>query len=232
MSKAVDIKKLLIKVDNKKLVDISFSIKNSTALIGQSGSGKSLTLKAILNLLPSSLSCEKKISSNFDINYKTIGFIPQNPFTSLSPMTKIKDQFFCEEKRKKELLKLVGLETSLLNRFPKELSGGQLQRVVIAIALSNDAKLLLLDEPTTALDETSKETILNLIKDISEKLNLLILFVTHDIESIKNLCEELIIIKDGAIVEQGLTKEVLTNPKEEYTKKLINSTFKNKEFRK
>lgn len=135
-------------------------------------------------------------------------------------------------KRKEELLNLVGLDTSLLNRFPKELSGGQLQRVVIAIALSNDAKLLLLDEPTTALDETSKETILNLIKDISTKLDLLILFVTHDIESIKDLCEELIIIKNGSIIEQGLTKDILSNPKEDYTKKLINSTFKNKEFRK
>ncbi|WP_417334553.1 ATP-binding cassette domain-containing protein [Halarcobacter sp.] len=232
MSNAVDIQKLLIKADNTKLVDINFSIKNSTALIGQSGSGKSLTLKAILNLLPSSLSCDKKISSSFTLDSQTIGFIPQNPFTSLSPMTKIKDQFFCEEKRKEELLKLVSLDTSLLNRFPKELSGGQLQRVVIAIALSNDAKLLLLDEPTTALDETSKETILNLIKDISTKLDLLILFVTHDIESIKDLCEELIIIKDGSIIEQGLTKDILSNPKEDYTKKLINSTFKNKEFRK
>ena len=232
MSNAVDIQKLLIKADNTKLVDINFSIKNSTALIGQSGSGKSLTLKAILNLLPSSLSCDKKISSSFTLDSQTIGFIPQNPFTSLSPMTKIKDQFFCEEKRKEELLKLVNLDTSLLNRFPKELSGGQLQRVVIAIALSNDAKLLLLDEPTTALDETSKETILNLIKDISTKLDLLILFVTHDIESIKDLCEELIIIKDGSIIEQGLTKDILSNPKEDYTKKLINSTFKNKEFRK
>ncbi|WP_419774125.1 ATP-binding cassette domain-containing protein [Halarcobacter sp.] len=232
MSNAVDIQKLLIKADNTKLVDINFSIKNSTALIGQSGSGKSLTLKAILNLLPSSLSCDKKISSSFTLDSQTIGFIPQNPFTSLSPMTKIKDQFFCEQKRKEELLNLVGLDTSLLNRFPKELSGGQLQRVVIAIALSNDAKLLLLDEPTTALDETSKETILNLIKDISTKLDLLILFVTHDIESIKDLCEELIIIKNGSIIEQGLTKDILSNPKEDYTKKLINSTFKNKEFRK
>lgn len=232
MSNAVDIQKLLIKADNTKLVDINFSIKNSTALIGQSGSGKSLTLKAILNLLPSSLSCDKKISSSFNLDSQTIGFIPQNPFTSLSPMTKIKDQFFCEEKRKEELLKLVSLDTSLLNRFPKELSGGQLQRVVIAIALSNDAKLLLLDEPTTALDETSKETILNLIKDISTKLDLLILFVTHDIESIKDLCEELIIIKNGSIIEQGLTKDILSNPKEDYTKELINSTFKNKEFRK
>jgi len=230
--KVVDIQKLVIKSNQTKLVDISFSIKNSTALIGQSGSGKSLTLKAILNLLPSSLTCDKLISSPFSIDPKTIGFIPQNPFTSLSPMTKIKDQFFCDGKRKKELLQLVNLDLTLLERFPKELSGGQLQRVVIAIALSNNVKLLLLDEPTTALDEDSKEVILHLIKDISKKLDLLILFVTHDIESIKDICEDIIIIKDGSIIEQGLTKNILSSPKKDYTKKLINSTFKNKEFRK
>ncbi len=147
-------------------------------------------------------------------------------------MTKIKDQFFCEDNKKIELLELVGLNKDLLNRFPKELSGGQLQRVVIAIALSNNVKLLLLDEPTTALDEASKDTILNLIKELTSKLNLLMLFVTHDIDSIKNLCKEVIIIKDGKIIEQGITEDILNNPKEEYTKMLINSTFKNKEFRK
>lgn len=232
MSNAVDIQKLLIKVDNTKLVDINFSIKNSTALIGQSGSGKSLTLKAILNLLPSSLSCDKKISSNFKLDSQTIGFIPQNPFTSLSPMTKIKDQFFCSEKRKQELLSLVGLDITLLNRFPKELSGGQLQRVVIAIALSNNIKLLLLDEPTTALDENSKDLILKLIAKLSKELDLITLFVSHDIDSVKNLCENLVIIKEGKIVEEGKTLDILTNPKKEYTKELINSSFKNREFRK
>lgn len=233
MSIAVEIKQLLITSNkNEKLVDINFSINSSTALIGQSGSGKSLTLKAILNLLPSSLTSKKEISSNFELNHNTIGFIPQNPFTSLSPMTKVKDQFFCEDNKKIELLELVGLNKDLLNRFPKELSGGQLQRVVIAIALSNNVKLLLLDEPTTALDEASKDTILNLIKELTSKLNLLMLFVTHDIDSIKNLCKEVIIIKDGKIIEQGITDDILNNPKEEYTKMLINSTFKNKEFRK
>lgn len=232
MSKAVDIKKLHISTSEKTLVDISFCIKNSTALIGQSGSGKSLTLKSILNLLPSSLKLELNVDSDFSLDYSNIGFIPQNPFTSLSPMTKIKNQFFCDKNKKEELLKLVGLDNFVLDRFPNQLSGGQLQRVVIAIALSNNIKLLLLDEPTTALDEDSKQTILELITNLAQKFNILILFVTHDIDSIKNICEEIVIIKDGKVIEEGLTSEILSSPKEEYTRKLINSTFKNKEFRK
>ena len=225
------INKLKISSPNKQLVDISFDIKDSSALIGESGSGKSLTLKALLNLLPSSLQVEKDIYSTFELNYDTIGFIPQNPFTSLSMMTKIKDQFFCSNEKKEEVLKLVDLDISLLNKFPSQLSGGQIQRIVIAIALSRNIKLLLLDEPTTALDEENKTNIINLINDLKNRLNILILFVTHDIESIKDICNEIIILKDGQIIEKGFTKDILSSPKEDYTKKLINSTFKNKNFR-
>ena len=225
------INKLKISSPNKQLVDISFDIKDSSALIGESGSGKSLTLKALLNLLPSSLQVEKDIYSTFELNYDTIGFIPQNPFTSLSMMTKIKDQFFCSNEKKEEVLKLVDLDISLLNKFPSQLSGGQIQRIVIAIALSRNIKLLLLDEPTTALDEENKTNIINLINDLKNRLNILILFVTHDIESIKDICNEIIILKDGQVIEKGFTIDVLSTPKEDYTKKLINSTFKNKQFR-
>ena len=225
------INKLKISSPNKQLVDISFDIKDSSALIGESGSGKSLTLKALLNLLPSSLQVEKDIYSTFELNYDTIGFIPQNPFTSLSMMTKIKDQFFCPIEKKEEVLKLVDLDISLLNKFPSQLSGGQIQRIVIAIALSRNIKLLLLDEPTTALDEENKTNIINLINDLKNRLNILILFVTHDIESIKDICNEIIILKDGQIIEKGFTRDILSSPKEDYTKKLINSTFKNKNFR-
>lgn len=225
------INKLKISSPNKQLVDISFHIKDSTALIGESGSGKSLTLKALLNLLPSSLEVEKEIDSTFELNYDTIGFIPQNPFTSLSMMTKIKNQFFCTNEKKEEVLKLVDLDISLLNKFPSQLSGGQIQRIVIAIALSRNIKLLLLDEPTTALDEENKTNIINLINDLKNRLNILILFVTHDIESIKDICNEIIILKDGKVVEKGLSVDILSTPKEDYTKKLINSTFKNKQFR-
>lgn len=232
MINAVEIKKLKITTKEQELVNIDFKIEDSTALIGQSGSGKSLTLKTILNLLPSNLKLDFNVNSSFELNSSNIGFIPQNPFTSLSPMTKIKNQFFCEENKKKELFQIVGLEEKFLERFPSQLSGGQLQRVVIAIALSNDIKLLLLDEPTTALDEKSKQIVLDLIKKLQDELNILILFVTHDINSIRDICKNIVIIKDGTVIEKGKTIEILSLPKTEYTKALINSTLENKEFRK
>lgn len=228
----ITINNLTIKIEEKELVNISFDITSSTALIGESGSGKSLTLKALLNLLPSFMNLKKEINSDFELTYDSIGFIPQNPFTSLSSMTKIKNQFFCSQEKKEEVLKLVDLDISLLDKFPSQLSGGQIQRVVIAIALSRNIKLLLLDEPTTALDEENKKNIINLINDLKKRLNILILFVTHDIDSIKNICDEIIILKNGKIIEKGLTQEILNSPKESYTKKLIDSTFKNKDFRK
>lgn len=227
----INIQKLKISTEDKTLVDISFCINDSTALIGESGSGKSLTLKSLLNLLPNSLNIEKTIDSNFELDYQTIGFIPQNPFTSLSPMTKIKKQFFCSIEKMKDSLKLVGLDETVLDKYPSQLSGGQIQRVVIAISISKNIKFLLLDEPTTALDLENKENIINLIKELKEKLNLLILFVTHDIESIKDICKNIIIIKNGKIIEKGLSNEILNNPKDIYTQTLINSTFKNKLFR-
>ena len=216
----ININKLKITTHEKELVNISFNIKDSTALIGESGSGKSLTLKALLNLLPSSLEVKKDIDSNFELNYNSIGFIPQNPFTSLSTMTKITNQFFCSEEKKEEVLNLVSLDKSVLKKFPSQLSGGQIQRVVIAIALSRDIKLLLLDEPTTALDEENKNNIINLLNEIKNRLNIL-----------KNICKNIIILKNGKIIEEGLTNEILSAPKEDYTKRLINSTFRNKNFR-
>ncbi len=132
----INIDKLKIKSQGKELVNLSFKIENSTALIGESGSGKSLTLKALLNLLPASLNYEKEIESNFTLDFDSIAFIPQNPFTSLSPMTKIDKQFFCSNTRKEEVLKLVDLDIWVLNKYPNQLSGGQIQRIIIAIALS------------------------------------------------------------------------------------------------
>jgi peptide/nickel transport system ATP-binding protein len=227
----LNINQLKINDKDKTLVDIEFSIENSTALIGQSGSGKSLTLKSILQLLPSNLKCDFKYDSPFELSKENIGFIPQNPFTSLSPLTKIKDQFFCDLLLAKKMLGLVNLDHETLEKFPSQLSGGQLQRVVIAIVLVKKPKLLLLDEPTTALDKDTQNTILDLIVSLQKQFNFLICFVTHDIFSIQDICEKIIILKDGQICEQGSTKDILENSTHPYTRELIESTFTNREFR-
>ena len=228
----IDIKKLHIKVAQRELVDISFKITSSLALIGQSGSGKSLTLKALLSMLPKSMQLDLDYESEFALVVgKSIGFVPQNPFTALSPLTKIKKQFFSPPERIKELFDEVGLSYDLLDRFAPELSGGQLQRVVIAMALENHPRLLLLDEPTTALDPQTKVVVLKLLKDLQKKENFLMLFVTHDILSAKEICEDVCVIKNGVIIERGEMQRVIDDPQNEYTKILIEANFANRNFR-
>jgi peptide/nickel transport system ATP-binding protein len=226
-------KRLTIAHEKKLLVDISFSFKKSLALIGESGSGKSMSLKALLGMLPKTLTCKMELENDFElIRGKTIAIVPQNPFTALSPLTKIKDQFFQEIQVSKDYFNLVGLDESFLERFPSELSGGQLQRVVLAIALSIKPKLLLLDEPTTALDEKTKLEIIELIQRIQNEEDFYLLFVTHDIDAVKDLCQEVGILKQGKMVEFGTMEEILERPQEKYTKALINAGFKGREFRK
>jgi len=223
-------KELSIRTDDKKLVDISFEFENSFALIGESGSGKSLSLKALLGMLPKSL----HVKSDFNMKLekgKSVALVPQNPFTALSPLTKIIDQFLVSRDIAETYFEMVGLEKSFLDRFPSELSGGQLQRVVIAFALHVEPKLLLLDEPTTALDIKSKAAILELLKKLHKDRGFKMMFVTHDMDAVEDLCEEIAIIKEGKIVESGNLKEVIKNPQQEYTKKLIDSGFKDREFR-
>ncbi len=224
-------KQLQISSDEKILVDISFSFENSFALIGESGSGKSLSLKALLGMLPKSLYVDMDLDGFVVKRGRSVALVPQNPFTALSPLTKIIDQFLVEHDEAKKYFEMVGLEESFLDRFPSELSGGQLQRVVIAFALHAKPKLLLLDEPTTALDIKSKEAILKLLKALHVEHGFKLIFVTHDIEAVKELCEDIAIIKDGKIVESGNLKELISLPKEIYTKQLIESGFKNREFR-
>ncbi len=226
------IEKLHIRYQDKSLVDIAFDINRSLALVGQSGSGKSLSLKALLGMLPEDMQMELKLDAPFElINGVSLAFVPQNPFTALSPLTKIHKQFFASDARMRELFEQVGLAYELKDRFPPELSGGQLQRVIIAMALSSDPKLLLLDEPTTALDPHNREVIIQLLKDLQEKMGFRMLFVTHDMKSAASLCEEICVIKDGEVVEKGVLQEVLEAPQQEYTQTLISSNFSNREFR-
>ncbi len=222
-------RKLLIRHRSLNLVNISFKIVSAFALVGESGSGKSLTLKALLGMVPRELYCEMEVEADFVLERgKTVSIVPQNPFTALSPLTKIGDQFFIPLEESRRFLEMVELESGMLERYPSELSGGQLQRVIIAMALASRPKLLLLDEPTTALDSDTKETILKLIKRLQKEFDYKILFVTHDIESSRLLCEEIAILKKGIIVEHGTLEAVLENPKSEYTEALIAANFKNR----
>ncbi len=226
------VKKLKITLKEKHLVDISFEIASSLALVGQSGSGKSLTLKALLGMLPRDMQLKLESQSDFElVAGKSVALIPQNPFTALSPLTKIKKQFFVNKSRVKELFEEVGLSYTLAGRFPSELSGGQLQRVVIAIALSSQPKLLLLDEPTTALDPDTRVLIIDLLKKLQIEEGFRMLFVTHDIASAKSLCEDICVIKDGLVVERGKMSEVISSPKDSYTQTLIEANFANRNFR-
>ncbi len=218
---------LVIKSQEKELVNISFEIKESFALVGQSGSGKSLTLKALLGMLASNLNYTLDIDSDFILKRgESVSIVPQNPFTALSPLTKIGDQFMHDKKVAKTYMQMVELDEDFLKRYPSELSGGQLQRVIIALALASNPKLLLLDEPTTALDSSTKDSIIDLIIKLREKVGYKILFVTHDVGAARDLTNEIAILKDGIIIEEGRIDEVLNDPKHGYTKELIESNFK------
>jgi len=229
----IKIENIKIQTDKKVLVDIDkLPIYKATALVGQSGSGKSITIKAILDMLPSNLKHSLDIDAPFKLQKgDTLGFVPQNPFTALSPLTKISKQFFAPESEAKRLFELLDLEWRLFDEYPPNLSGGQLQRVIFAIALSTNPKLLLLDEPTTALDVELREEIVSILKKLQEKLNFYMLFITHEINLASKLCDYMVVLKSGKVVESAKSSEIVQHPKEAYTKLLIESNFANREFR-
>lgn len=229
---SIYIDRLAITHDTEVLVDVSLQIHRSLALVGESGSGKSLTLKALLGLLDPSLTVQMQKRSDFEWKRgDTLSLVPQNPFTALSPLTRIKEQMFLSRDKCIELFHLLGLDEALLDRFPPELSGGQLQRVVVAIALGCEPRLLLLDEPTTALDPASKESMIALLKSLQASMEFSILFVTHDMSIASTLCEEMCILRNGRVIEMGKTADIIGNPKEDYTKALIDADFKTRGFR-
>ena len=228
----IRVRRLRIFAGERPLVDLSFSITHSLALVGQSGSGKSLTLKALLGMLPATLRSELDVEAPFElIRGRTLSFVPQNPFTALSPLTKIRRQWFASEERAKELFDLLGLEWSLFERYPPQLSGGQLQRIIFAMALSSDPKLILLDEPTTALDPRLREEMARILVELQERFAFGMLFVTHDINLAAKICREMLVIREGKAVESGPGTAVLQHPQSDYTRRLVEASFANREFR-
>lgn len=232
LMKPIHIDRLKINYAHTVLVDVAFEIHTSLALVGQSGSGKSLILKTLLGLTDNALEVTLEKRCGFEWSRgQSVALVPQNPFTALSPLTKISDQMFLERKRSEEIFGWLGLDFELLNRYPSELSGGQLQRVVVAMALSSSPSLLLLDEPTTALDPQAKKMIIELLKTLQAKMCFSLLFVTHDMGVAAALCEDICVLKEGYIVEEGKMANVLANPKNEHTRQLIDADFKTRKFR-
>ena len=221
-------------------------------LVGESGSGKSVTAMSIMRLLQEpKASYGEKSSIEFDgeeilsankkslrkIRGNKISMIFQEPMTSLNPYHKVGNQIvesiLLHKKQPKydailEAKNLMGLvEIPDVNRrfdsYPHELSGGQRQRIMIAMALANKPKLLIADEPTTALDVTIQAQILDLMIKLKNEIGMSILFITHDLGLIQKFSDTITVMQDGEVVEQGDTKTVFSNPQHAYTKKLIDS---------
>ena len=236
-------------VDNKlNLVDdISFSVKSgkTTCIVGESGSGKSLTALSIIRLLSPQLKMSGEIlfnnedickMSELEIREKRgldIAMIFQEPMTSLNPVLtigyQIKEAIAVHSdlpnneinNKVEELLMLVGIPVERVSSYPDELSGGQRQRVMIAMSMSCNPKLLIADEPTTALDVTVQAQILKLLDDLKSKLNMSMLFITHDFGVVEDIADDVIVMFKGKIVERGEVNQVLKKPKHPYTKALL-----------
>ena len=236
----------------KALNGVSFTMNQGDVLgvVGESGSGKSVTAYSIMGLTayPGKLVGGKVWFNGHEIeNMKEkdfrkirgneVSIIFQDPMTSLNPVYTIGNQIvevilLHTQKTKqeawaraKELLELVGINEPerRLKQYPHELSGGMRQRVMIAIALACEPKLLIADEPTTALDVTIQAQILELMNDLRHKLGMSIIMITHDLGVVAQMCEKIAVMYAGHIVEYGTTDEIFYNPQHEYTKGLINS---------
>ena len=212
-------------------------------LVGESGSGKSTIAKIITGLIgpnKGDLIYNNEHLYNSNKKYQIhnsrgqIQMIFQDPYSSLNPRFKVKDiiaepiKFFQKNIRNNELLQnvydlidIVGMTRQSLDRYPHEFSGGQRQRISIARALATRPRLLIFDEPTSALDVSIQAQILNLLKDIQDELHLTMLFISHDLPVIRQMCDRIVVLKNGAVCETKDTEELFNNPKHEYTKELI-----------
>ena len=229
--------------------NVEFTLERGEILgiVGESGSGKSTIANAIINLIdpPGEITNGSiKIDNNElrdneeliqKIRGKKIGFVFQDPQTSLNPLFKIKEQLIetiqthlnlgYQDALKKsiQLLKEVGIDNAekRIEDYPHQFSGGMRQRVVIALAISCEPDLIIADEPTTALDVSIQYQILELLKDLTKKRNLGVIIITHDMGVIAETTNKVIVMRDGFIVEQGETKELLTNPKSNEARSLV-----------
>jgi ABC-type microcin C transport system duplicated ATPase subunit YejF len=227
--------------------DVSFKIFENTTigLVGESGSGKSTLGKAIARLVAYDGNVffkSKNINSNSHKNNKElkkdIQIVFQDPYGSLSPRMTIGEivgeglgVHFKLSKKEKEfkidkVLSDVGIEINAKNKYPHEFSGGQRQRIAIARSLIMNPSFMILDEPTSALDRSIQIQVINLLKSIQDEYGLTYLFISHDLKVIRSMSDYIFVMKNGEIVESGISEEVFDEPKEEYTKKLLTAALR------
>ncbi|MCS0410709.1 ABC transporter ATP-binding protein [Vibrio diabolicus] len=238
-------------VDAVKNVSFDLKAGETLSIVGESGSGKSVSTNALMKLLPDNAILHTNSSIMFEgssildkteremqsVRGDRIGMIFQEPMTSLNPYMRVGIQvaeaIMCHrpvDRRKAkarvlELFELVHMPEpeKAYSKYPHEFSGGQLQRIMIAMALINEPDILIADEPTTALDVTVQAEVLHLIKEIQAQMGMAILFITHDLGVVKHFADRVIVMCKGEVVEEGETQTLFEDPKHEYTRMLINS---------
>ena len=223
--------------------DVSISVPQGTILgiVGESGSGKSLTVKSMMGIAPKEvqvaydrLDLEGRPLSDYE--HLPMAMIFQDPMTSLNPLRKIgyhleeiierfSPGLSAQERQEKmlDILSKVGIPNPLqrLNQYPFEFSGGMRQRILIAMALLAEPRVLIADEPTTALDVTIQAQILALIKGLQESLGLTVIIVSHDFGVIAGLCDQVKVMRSGQVVEEGTVDDIFDNPLHPYTQELL-----------
>jgi len=238
--KNIETNKAVKAVDN-----VSFELfeGETLGLVGESGSGKSTIAKIITGLVKPNNGeiyyndlplYNSKKKYQIDKSRGQIQMIFQDPYSSLNPRFKVRDiisepiKFFQKNISKSELIQnvydlidIVGMTRQSLDRYPHEFSGGQRQRISIARALATRPRLLICDEPTSALDVSIQAQILNLLKDIQDELHLTMLFISHDLPVIRQMCNRIIVLKNGIMCETKDTEKLFNNPEHNYTKELI-----------
>jgi ABC-type oligopeptide transport system ATPase subunit len=229
----------------KALNNVSVSIKKgeTLAIVGESGSGKSTLARCLLQLLSldeGELFFKGKNLNSLDVEDKKylkrhIQMVFQDPYASLNPRMKISEILeegllihdlghkIVRDKKMRDMIKKVGLEVSDLNKYPHQFSGGQRQRIGIARALIVEPELVICDEPVSALDVSIQAQILLLLKDLQKELGLSYLFISHDLRVVRHMADNIAVMHQGKIVEQGSIKGIYEKPKANYTRELLNA---------